>query len=98
MQSLALYAEHTVPESDDAAAGTGRIANGEQIAWVVTPVAIEPGRAYPLIVVLHGAGRQDELIVRGLQAEREKTDAIFVVPRSAGMTWDLIEGTLGPDL
>jgi predicted esterase len=98
MQSLALHAEYTGPEHDDAPAGTGRLANGEQIAWIVTPRAIEPGRAYPLIVVLHGAGRQDELIVRGLQAEREKTDAIFVVPRSAGMTWDLIEGTLGPDL
>jgi phospholipase/carboxylesterase len=47
--------------------------------------------------VLHGASQQDEMIIRGLQA-REKTDAIFVVPRSVGTTWDLIEGTLGPDL
>jgi predicted esterase len=98
MQSLALYAEHTVPEHDDAPAGTGRIAHGEQIAWIVTPVAIEPGRAYPLVVVLHGAGRQDEMIVRGLQAERERTDAVFVVPRSLGTTWDLIEGGEASDL
>jgi len=96
--SLALHGEHAVPETDDAPAGTGRIQHGEQFAWVVTPPAIEPGRAYPLVVVLHGAGRQDEMIVKGLQTERERTDAIFVVPRSLGMTWDLIEGTEGPDL
>ena len=96
MVSLALYGEHTVPETDDAPAGTGRIQHDEQLAWVVTPPAIEPGRAYPLVVVLHGAGRQDEMIVKGLQAER--TEAIFVVPRSLGMTWDLIEGTDAPDL
>ena len=98
MLSLALHGEHAVPETDDAPAGTGRIQHGEQLAWVVTPPAIEPGRAYPLVVVLHGAGRQDEMIVKGLQTERERTDAIFVVPRSLGMTWDLIEGTDGPDL
>ena len=98
MVSLALHGEHTVPETDDAPAGTGRIQHGEQLAWIVTPPTIEPGRAYPLVVVLHGAGRQDEMIVKGLQAERERTEAIFVVPRSLGMTWDLIEGTDGPDL
>src|SRR6185503_11168132 len=76
MQSLALHAEHAVPESDEAPAGIGRIVHGEQLAWVVTPPAIEPGRAYPLVVVLHGAGRQDEMIVKGLQAER--TEARFL--------------------
>jgi hypothetical protein len=75
MLSLALHGEHAVPETDDAPAGTGRIQHGEQLAWVVTPPAIEPGRAYPLIVVLHGAGRQDEMIVKGPQAERERTEA-----------------------
>jgi predicted esterase len=48
--------------------------------------------------VLHGAGRQDELIVRGLQAERERRGTIFVVPRSLGPTWDLIAGGDGVDL
>jgi predicted esterase len=98
VQTLALRAEHAVPETDEAPAGTGRIAHGEQVAWVVTPPAIEPGRAYPLVVVLHGAGRQDELIVKGLQAERERREALFVVPRSLGMTWDLIAGGDGADL
>jgi len=98
MQSLALHAEHAVPESDEAPAGIGRIVHEEQLAWVVTPPAIEPGRAYPLVVVLHGAGRQDELLVRGLQTERERTEAIFVVPRSLGTTWDLIAGGDGADL
>jgi phospholipase/carboxylesterase len=98
MLSLALHGEHAVPDTDDAPAGTGRIVHGEQLAWIVTPPAIAPGRAYPLVVVLHGAGRQDEMIVKGLQAERERTAAIFVVPRSLGTSWDLIAGTAGPDL
>lgn len=98
MQSLALHAVHVEPESDDAPAGTGRIVHDEQLAWIVTPPVIEPGRAHPLVVVLHGAGRQDELIVKGLQTERLRRDAIFVVPRSLGMTWDLIAGGDGADL
>jgi predicted esterase len=98
VQSLALRATHALPERDDAPAGTGRIAHGEQIAWIVTPPRIEPGHAHALVVVLHGAGRQDELIVRGLQAERARRDAIFVVPRSLAPTWDLIAGGDGVDL
>jgi phospholipase/carboxylesterase len=99
MPRLALHAAHAVPGGGEPApAGTGRITHGEQLAWVVTPAAIDPARAYPLVVVLHGAGRQDELIVRGLQAERVRTEAIFVVPRSLGMTWDLIAGGDGADL
>jgi predicted esterase len=98
MESLALRAVHRLPDADDAPAGIGQIAHGDQLAWIVTPPAIEPGRAYPLVVVLHGAGRQDEMIVRGLQTERARRDAIFVVPRSLAPTWDLIAGGTGVDL
>jgi len=98
VQSLALRTTHALPDTDDGPAGTGRITHEEHLAWIVTPAAIVPGRAHALVVVLHGAGRQDELIVRGLQAERERREAIFVVPRSAGMTWDLITGGPGADL
>lgn len=96
--SLALHGVHAWPDSDDAPAGTGRIEHERHLAWIVTPPVIETGHTHPLVVVLHGAGRQDELIVRGLQAERARRDAIFVVPRSASMTWDLIEGGPGADL
>jgi hypothetical protein len=87
-----------VPDADDGPAGTGRVTHGDQLAWIVTPPSIEPGRAYPLVIVLHGAGRQDELIVRGLQTERERREAIFVVPRSLAPTWDIITGGDGVDL
>jgi predicted esterase len=98
VESLALRSVHAVPDADDAPAGTGRVTHGDQLAWIVTPPSIEPGRAYPLVIVLHGAGRQDELIVRGLQTERERREAIFVVPRSLAPTWDLITGGDGVDL
>jgi phospholipase/carboxylesterase len=100
VESLALRAVHAPPTADagDAPAGIGRVTHGEQLAWIVTPPVIEPGHAYPLVVVLHGAGRQDELIVRGLERERERRRAIFVVPRSLAPTWDLIAGGDGVDL
>ena len=100
MESLALRAVHALPAADagDAPAGVGRLTHGEHLAWIVTPSVIEPGHAYPLVVVLHGAGRQDELIVRGLERERERRRAIFVVPRSFAPTWDLIAGGDGLDL
>ena len=98
METLALRAAHVEPDPGEPPAGTGKVEHGEQLAWIVTPPVIEPGRAYPLVVVLHGAGRQDELIVRGLQRERERHEAVFVVPRSLAPTWDLIAGGSGIDL
>ena len=98
MQSLALHATYELPETSDAPTGTGRITHGEQLAYVVTPATLDPERTYPLVVVLHGAGRQDEQIVRGLQGEPDRRQTIFVVPRSHQMTWDLIAGGDGEDL
>lgn len=92
METLALHATPAPPAGEEGPAGIGQITHGAHLAWVVTPPAIEPGYAYPLVVVLHGAGRQDELIVRGLERERARRRALFVVPRSAGSTWDLIAG------
>jgi predicted esterase len=100
--SLALRATWAEPEPGAAAppAGTGQITQGEHLAWILTPSAIDPGHRHPLVVVLHGAGRQDELLVRGLTSagEPDRRRAIFVVPRSRQMTWDLIAGGGGEDL
>ena len=74
------------------------IEHGASSAVLLTPDEIEPGRRYPLVTVLHGAGRQDELLVRACQGEPEKRQALFLVPRSVQPTWDLIACDERPDL
>jgi len=98
VRSLALKAAYAEPDGAPAAGGTGRVTHGERLAYVLAPTAPEPERAYPLVVVLHGAGRQDELLARGLAGEPDRRGAVFVIPRSGQMTWDLIAGGDGEDL
>jgi predicted esterase len=99
MTSLAL---HTAPTDDPHAGppptGVTTVEHDGQRAFVLAPTAIAPGRWFPLVIVLHGAGRQDELLARMLAAEADRRQAIFVVPRSRATTWDLIAGGLGEDL
>ena len=45
---------------------------------------------YPLLTVLHGAGRQDELLMKAYKGEAERRQAFFLIPRSLHPTWDLI--------
>jgi predicted esterase len=98
MRSLALRATWALPDAPASSGGLGKVTHGDQLAWVLAPRAPDPAHAHPLVVVLHGAGRQDEMLVRGLRDESERRRAIFVVPRSRQMTWDLIAGGDGDDL
>ena len=66
MDSLKLRVVHQAPEPVDFEVPTGLvwIERGPQRAALFTPDEIEPGRQYPLVTVLHGAGRQDEALMR----------------------------------
>jgi predicted esterase len=66
------------------------IEKGDQRAALFTPDEIDPARRYPLLAVLHGAGRREELLMKAYRDEAERRQALFLVPRSFGMTWDLI--------
>lgn len=98
LRTLALNAEWRAPDTPAASGGLGRITLGEQLAWVLAPTAPDPAEAHPLVLVLHGAGRQDELLVRGLRDDVDARRAVFLVPRSRHPTWDLIAGGDGEDL
>ena len=100
MQSLALAVTHVEPTGHEPAqTGNGRVTMGDDLqAFLLVPRTLAPGRAYPLVVVLHGAGRQDELLFKGLQGEADRRDALFLIPRSYQMTWDLIAGGNDADL
>lgn len=100
MESLALRLDPASVEARDEPVPTGivEIEQGAARAVLLTPERIVADRRYPLVTVLHGAGRQDEMLTRLLHEEPERRQALFLVPRSVAPTWDLIAGTPRTDL
>jgi len=102
VDSLQLRIEPEPDEGVEARGPSGhvRLERGESRAVLLTPTEIDPEKKYPLVTVLHGAGRQDEMLVRGLErfGEAEDRQALFLVPRSVAPTWDLIAGGPRSDL
>lgn len=92
VESLKLHVSHDTPGAGAEPPPTGRvqIERGSQRAWLLTPGVIQPGHRYPLVTALHGAGRREELLLGPLEAEAERRQALFLVPRSLHLTWDLI--------
>jgi len=91
VDSLKLRITPKTPEPvDELPTGMVWLERGAQRAALFTPDEIEPGRRYPLLAVLHGAGRREELLMKAYRDEAERRQALFLVPRSFHMTWDLI--------
>ena len=98
---MTLRLEHRAMEVREEASPTGfvEVELGASRAVLLTPAQIDPSRRYPLVTVFHGAGRQDEMLVKACRGEPEARQALFLVPRSLQPTWDLIAGGQGqPDL
>jgi phospholipase/carboxylesterase len=98
--TLRLAIRHQLPEPRDEELPTGRVRveNGPGRALLLTPERIDPERRYPLITVLHGAGRREEMLVEAYRDEPAARDALFLIPRSHHPTWDLIAANDRPDL
>ena len=98
--SLALAVTHKSRETREESSPTGHvwIERGDSRAVLLTPSEIDPDRRYPLVTVLHGAGRQDEMLVKAVRDEPDRRGAFFLVPRSLLPTWDLIASSERPDL
>lgn len=94
MDGLALRIAHKRVEPREQAVPTGLVPVewGPHSAVLLTPDEIDAQRSYPLVTVFHGAGRQDELLVKACRDEPKKRDALLLVPRSLAPTWDLIAG------
>ncbi len=91
MDSLKLRVTPKTPEPvEELPTGLVWIERGTQRAALFTPDELEPGRRYPLLAVLHGAGRQDEQLMKAYRDEAERRQALILIPRSFHMTWDLI--------
>jgi predicted esterase len=84
MSSLVLRVSHREPEPREEPAPTGFVwvERGESRAFLLTPDEIDPARRYPLVTVLHGAGRQDEGLAKVLRDEPQRRQAMFLIPRS----------------
>lgn len=100
MISLALRIEHKAVEPRDELPPRGEVhlEHGAASAVLLTPSRIDPGEQYPLFTVLHGAGRQDKMLVKACRDEPDHRKAFFLVPRSVEPTWDLIVGGERSDL
>ena len=100
MDSLALRVQHKTVEPRDEPSPLGEVdlEQGEASAVLLTPSEIDPSRRYPLFTVLHGAGRQNEMLVKACRGEPDRRQAFFLVPRSVDPTWDLIVGGERKDL
>jgi predicted esterase len=91
VDSLKLRIQPKTPEPvEELPTGLVWVEQGPQRAALFTPDEIDPERRYPLLAVLHGAGRREELLMKAYRDEAERRQALFLVPRSFGMTWDLI--------
>lgn len=90
---------HQPVEAREESSPTGfvKVEHGASRGVLLTPDELDPTRVYPLFTVFHGAGRQDEMLVKACRDEPEARQAFFFVPRSVEPTWDLIAGGQGAD-
>jgi phospholipase/carboxylesterase len=100
VDTLAMRIAHRDPEPGEGPPPTGFVwvERDPARAFLLTPDEIDFERRYPLVVVLHGAGRQDEILAKALRDEPERRQALFLIPRSVLPTWDLIASDGRPDL
>lgn len=100
MQGLVLRVDRKSVEPSDESPplGFATLERDDHRAILLTPDEIDPDKRYPLITVLHGAGRQDEVLAKVYRDEPERRQALFLIPRSYHPTWDLIVGAGRTDL
>ena len=86
------------PGGESPPLGFATLERDDHRAILLTPDEIDPDKRYPLVTVLHGAGRQDEMLTKVYRDEPERRQALFLIPRSYHPTWDLIAGAGRTDL
>ena len=69
-------------EGGPAPLGFVHVERGSQVAYLLTPDEIEPDRRYPLVTVFHGAGRQDEMLVKASTSWSTPTTSSTAATRS----------------
>ncbi len=65
--------------------------------FMFVPQSYSPDTPVPLLVALHGSASSASFWVR-YEDEAEARRMVLLAPDSRSETWDLVEGTLGPDI
>ena len=81
------------PPPGESALGLGSGRDG----LLYMPRGYDPGHSAPLVVMLHGAGR-DAQRMRSTFPLADEFGLVIVAPDSRSGTWDAIEGRIGPDV
>lgn len=90
-----------VPAAPAAAAGgaTGLRPLRQKGALLYVPSGYRPGRAAPLLVMLHGAGGSAGHSIGLARDHAERLGFLLLAPKSQGASWDVISGRrFGPDV
>jgi len=65
---------------------------------LLIPESYRSDKPAPLVVTLHGAGGNAHDALNPLRHLAEERGLVLLAPASRGLTWDVIEGKLGPDV
>jgi phospholipase/carboxylesterase len=85
--------------SEQAIPGLHPIGLGDQRDGLCfVPSMYTPDRAWPLVVMLHGAGSVGRRGINPYLERAEELGIILLAPDSRGRTWDVIHGSWGPDV
>jgi predicted esterase len=61
------------------------------------PTSLDPKRPAPMLLALHGATQNNEVMINRLSSVADTLGAALLAPDSRGRTWDAIRGDFGDD-
>ncbi len=70
----------------------------ERESLLFVPSAVEPAKATPLLVLLHGAGGQASHALALLRNVHRAQPVILLAPASSAFSWDVVLDGYGPDV
>ncbi len=67
-------------------------------SWLLTPTDHDPRKAWPLLVMLHGAGGSPAHALSLVEKQASREGFLVLAPKSHAGSWDVIHGGFGPDV
>jgi predicted esterase len=70
---------------------------GPRDGQLYVPKTLNPKKAAPILLALHGATQNHEVMITRLTSLADSAGCALLAPDSRGMTWDAIRGEFGDD-